>query len=75
MEQLGSLLTDFREILYSSIFRKFVEKSQVSLKSDKNNGHVNKDVCTFKTIVSLSSSQNEICLRQNCKEEDPFYVQ
>ena len=72
MVHLGSFRKDFREILYSSIYRKFVEKSLVSLKSDKNNGHVNKGVCTFKTIISLSSSQDEICLRQNCKEEHPF---
>jgi len=37
MEQLASQWTDFHEILYLSIFRKFVEKIQVSLKSDKNN--------------------------------------
>jgi len=39
MEQLGSHWTDFHEILYLSIFRKFVEKTQVSLKSGKNNGY------------------------------------
>jgi hypothetical protein len=37
MEQLGSYWTDYREILYLSMFRKFVEKTQVSLKSNKNN--------------------------------------
>ena len=40
MEQLGSHWTDFREMLYLSIFRKPVEKIQVSLKSDKNNVRV-----------------------------------
>jgi hypothetical protein len=35
MKQLGSHWTDFHEILYLSIFRKSIEKSQVSLKSDK----------------------------------------
>jgi len=30
---------DFYEILYLSIFGKFVEKIQVPFKSDKNNGH------------------------------------
>ena len=39
MEQLGSHCTDFHEILYLRIFRKFVEKIKVSLKSDKNSGH------------------------------------
>ena len=35
MEQLGSHWTDFREIRYLKVFRKSVEKMQVSLKSDK----------------------------------------
>jgi hypothetical protein len=39
MEQLGSRWTDSYGILYLSIFRKSVEKIQVSLKSDKNNGY------------------------------------
>jgi len=39
MEQLGSNYTDFQEILFLSIFRKSVEKIQVSLKSGKNNGY------------------------------------
>jgi hypothetical protein len=39
MEQFGSHWTDFREIWYLSIFRKSVEKIQVSLKSVENNGY------------------------------------
>jgi hypothetical protein len=38
MEQLASYWTDCHEILYLSIFRKYIDKIQVSLKSDKNNG-------------------------------------
>jgi hypothetical protein len=38
MEQLGTHWTDFGEILYLSLIRKPVEKVQVLLKSDKNNG-------------------------------------
>jgi len=38
MEQLAHW-TDFHEIWYLSIFRKYVEKIQVSLKSDKLNGY------------------------------------
>jgi hypothetical protein len=34
MEQLGCHRTDFHEILYLKIFRKSIEKIQVSLKSD-----------------------------------------
>jgi hypothetical protein len=39
-EQLGSHWTDFNEILFWNIFRKFIEKIHVSLKSDRNNGYV-----------------------------------
>ena len=39
MVQLGSHWTDCHEILYLRICRKSVEKFQVSLKSNKNNGH------------------------------------
>jgi hypothetical protein len=37
MEQLGSYWADFYEILYSTIFRKYAEKIEVWLQSDKNN--------------------------------------
>jgi hypothetical protein len=39
MEKPGSHRTDFDEISYLHIFRRSVEKIQVSLKSDKNNGY------------------------------------
>ena len=39
IEQLGCHWTDFLEIWYLSIFRKSVEKIQVSLKFYKNNGY------------------------------------
>jgi hypothetical protein len=39
MEKLGSHWTDFDEIWHLSFFRKSVDKTQVSLKSDKNNGY------------------------------------
>jgi len=39
MEQLGSHWMDFHEILHLSVFEKYVEKIQVSLKYDKNNGY------------------------------------
>jgi hypothetical protein len=38
IEQLGFHWTDFHKIWYANIFRKSVEKFQVSLKCDKNNG-------------------------------------
>ena len=39
MEQPGSQLMDFLEILYLNIFRKSVEKIRVLLKSEENNRH------------------------------------
>jgi hypothetical protein len=50
MEQLGSHRTDFQEIWYWRIFRKYVEKIQVALKSGKNNGPLPEDLCTFMII-------------------------
>jgi len=37
MEYLGSHWTDFYEIPYFSVFRKYVEKIQVALNCDKSN--------------------------------------
>ena len=48
--ELGSHSTDFHKILYFRIFRKYFEKLRVSLKSDKNNGTLHDDLCTFMTI-------------------------
>jgi hypothetical protein len=39
MEHLGSHRAVFHDILYLTIFRKSVEKIEVLLKSDKNNGY------------------------------------
>jgi len=39
MEQLGSYWTDIHEIGYFGIFRQSVEKVQVSLTYDENNGY------------------------------------
>ena len=41
--------TDFREILCLSIFRKSVEKIQVSLKSDDNNGDLSPSITAQKS--------------------------
>jgi hypothetical protein len=40
MEQLGSQWSDFDETWYLRLFRKSVEKIQISLKSKTNNGYV-----------------------------------
>jgi len=50
MEHLGSHWTDFHENRYFCIFRKSVDKIQVSLKSDKNNGTLRGDLRIFMKI-------------------------
>ena len=50
MRQLGSHWTDFHEILHLSIFRKSVEKIQVSLKLTSITGTLHEDLCTFMII-------------------------
>jgi hypothetical protein len=39
MEQLGYHWTDFHEILYLTIFKKYIEKIKVALNSDNNKGY------------------------------------
>ena len=77
LEQLGYHWTDFDEILYLSFFfRKSVEKIQVSVKFDKNNGHcTRRPIYTFDHI-SLGSSQNGNCFGQMLyrKSKHTFYV-
>ena len=64
MEQLGPHWTDFHEILYVSICRKSVQKIQVSLQSDKNNGYFTRRPIHILHHISLSSSYNESFFRQ-----------
>jgi len=52
-EQLGSHWKYFREILHLSTFRKAVEKNQVSLKYEKNNGTLQEDQNAFLIIARL----------------------
>jgi hypothetical protein len=47
-----------------NIFRKSVQKVQVSLKCDKNTGTLHKEPCTFFKHISLNSSHNEKRFRQ-----------
>jgi hypothetical protein len=56
MEQLGSHRTDFHEIWYLIIFRKFVKKIQISLKSDKNNECFTRRSTHTYDNISLNSS-------------------
>ena len=53
MEQLNSHWTDLHEVWYLSIFREFVDKIPVSLKSDKNNGTSHEDQYPFIILTYL----------------------
>ena len=65
VEQLGPVWTDFRENFYFSVyFGKHVEKSQFSLKSDKNIGHFTWTPIYISDHISLSSSYNNKCFRK-----------
>ena len=66
MEQVGSHWKDFHEIWYLSIFRKFVKKIHISLKSDKNNGSFKRRSMLACDIISINFSQNENYFRQIC---------
>jgi hypothetical protein len=55
-EQLGSHGPDFHEILHLSVFRKSVEKIQVSLESDKNKGYFTRRPVYIYDNISLNSS-------------------
>jgi hypothetical protein len=56
MKQLGSHWTDFHEIWYLSIFQKCIEKIQVLLKSDKNNGYfTQRPIYKYDNILLISS--------------------
>ena len=46
-EQLSSHWTDFHEILYLSIFRKYIENMQLSFKSNDNRGYFTLNRYTF----------------------------
>ena len=55
MQQLGSHWTDFHEIRYLRIFLKLVEKIQVSLISDMNNGQITwRSMCIYDNISLIS---------------------
>ena len=56
MEQLGFHWTDFDETWYLRLFRKYVEKVQVLLKSDKNNGYFTLTCFHIYDKMSLNSS-------------------
>ena len=64
MEQLNSHWTDFYDIWYLRIFRKSVEKIQVSLKSDKNKGYF-----TLKPIYIFILSRSFLLRMRNVSDK------
>ena len=56
MEQLGFHWTDFDQILYLTVFRKSIEKIQVSLQYDKYNGYFTRRRMYICVNISLNSS-------------------
>ena len=68
MEQLGSHWMDCYETWCSSIFKKSVKKTQVSLKSEKNNGYIARWQIYIYYNILLNSTQNEKCFSQICRE-------
>ena len=68
MEQLGFHWKDFFETWFLSIFRKTVEKIQVSLKSDNNNGTVRNKRCTVLIISGSSLIKMRTLSDKSCRE-------
>jgi len=64
MEQLCFQRTDLHEIWYLRIFRKYVEKIQFSLNSDKNSCYFTWGPMNIYGNISLSSSKYEKFSRQ-----------
>jgi hypothetical protein len=76
IEQLGSHWADFCEIWYMSVSLKSVEKIQVSLNSDKNNGTLHGNLCTFFMLsCSFLRRMRKISDKFLEKIKHTFYVQ
>jgi hypothetical protein len=71
MEQLSSHLTDFHEIWYLSIFRKYVEKFQLSLKSDKRKGYMKTFLHLWQYLPELLL-EREMCQKKLQREKHVF---
>jgi hypothetical protein len=56
MEQIGSNWTDFHEICFVRICQKSVQKIQVPLKSEENNGYFSWKPLYINDNITLSSS-------------------
>jgi hypothetical protein len=70
MEHLHPHWRNFHQIWYLSILLKCVEKIQVPLKSDRNNWYLTWRPMHICNNTSLSSSQNEKCVRWKLQRTD-----
>jgi hypothetical protein len=73
MEQLDSYWTHFHVSWYLMIFKKIVERIQVSLKHDKNKGYFTWRPLYIYNNISLISSNNGKCFWQKCKEAENMH--
>jgi len=66
MEQLGSHWTDFHEIWYLYIIRKYILKIQVSFKSEKNKAYfIWRPMYIYDTISLISSCNADASCTEN----------
>ena len=63
-------LEGFDEISYLTIFQKPIEKIQISLKSDKNNGHFLSRQYIFLSHVSQFFLEWKMFEKKNCRENE-----
>ena len=68
MEQLGPYWMDFYEMLYLRILRISIEKDQVSLQRDKNNGYFTCVLGKFKIIYRSNLLRMRNVLDKSCGE-------
>jgi hypothetical protein len=74
--KLGSHWTDLHEIWYLGIFRKSVEKIQVSLKSDNNNGYFTwRPRYTYNILLNSSENEKFFTKKLCRKSRHTLYVQ
>ena len=75
MGELGSHWKDFREIWHLKFYRISVEKIQVSLQSDRNNGYFTWRLCTFMMTYHWLLLEMKKYLKENCREiQNIFHV-
>jgi hypothetical protein len=74
IEQLGPHLTNFRDLWHLGVFRKFVEKIQVSSKSGKNTGYSTRiPIHTY--VISRLFLLGMTNVSDKSKSKHTFYIQ